>query len=173
MANFNLAVEYVLENEGGLVDDKDDSGKITNFGITLATLSAFRRAPASPDDIRHLTKEQAINIYYFMYYDRLKLSLIERNNIVTALLDVAVNMGVSEAITIMKKTLISLFYDVDDEGIDKKTLASLNEVSQEQFVDRFEIYVMNHYNDIVLKNPKDAKFLRGWSRRAMRLLTLK
>jgi lysozyme family protein len=173
MANFNLSVQYVLENEGGYVDIPEDRGGPTNFGITIPTLSAFRRESVGPDDIKNLKREEAINIFYHNYYAPLKLSYIEQNNIVTAILDVAVNCGLSNARIFVEKTLISLLYETGSEWMDETYKKSLNEVSQEQFIDRFEIFLMAHYNNLVLIHPSDAKFLKGWSRRAMRLLTLK
>lgn len=37
MADSSKLVPFILSKEGGYVNDKDDSGGATNFGITLAT----------------------------------------------------------------------------------------------------------------------------------------
>ena len=51
MTDFDLAINYVLENEGGVVDDPNDPGGLTNFGISQKQY---------PDlDIRDLTRDQA------------------------------------------------------------------------------------------------------------------
>jgi len=173
MANFNESLVYILQNEGGYVDIPEDKGGPTNFGVTISTLSAFRKECVTADDIKNLTKEEASNIIYHNYYAPLKLSRIENNNIVTCILDAAVLCGMGGAKSIAEKTLISLMYDTGAEWMDETYVKSFDEVSQEKFIDRFEVFLMNFFNDIVLKNPSQAKFLKGWSNRALRLLTLK
>ena len=85
-----------------------------------------------------------------------------------------VNMGNHTAAILTNKALVRLLYDTGpDDKMDDTTIESLNRVNQSEFIDAFEVIVMRHYNDIVTKNPKDAKFLYGWSRRAGRLLTLR
>ena len=51
MAEFAQAIEYVLENEGGLVDNTNDHGGITNFGITIPMLTSFRKKQVTPSEI--------------------------------------------------------------------------------------------------------------------------
>ena len=43
MANrtFDEIIEVVLKHEGGYVDDPDDKGGATNFGVTQASYSQF------------------------------------------------------------------------------------------------------------------------------------
>lgn len=65
---FDQAIEGLLSREGGLVDDPDDSGGVTKYGISLAFL---RRTEidltgdgiVNEDDIRALTLPQAKKIY--------------------------------------------------------------------------------------------------------------
>ena len=174
MANFLLSVTYVLENEGGYVFDKADAGGCTNMGITLATLTTFRKVGCTIDDIKNITKEEATEIYYQLFYRPLRLMFVRSNNIATAIMDVAVNSGNRNSVIFAQRTLIKLLFDTGVAGkMDDTTIESLNKVDQAQFIDAFEVFVMRHYHDIVLRYPIDAKFLHGWSNRAGRLLTLK
>ncbi len=53
---FEKAFEYVIQNEGGYVFDKNDPGGETKFGITKKSYHAL--------NIRDLTLEDAKKIYY-------------------------------------------------------------------------------------------------------------
>jgi lysozyme family protein len=54
MSNFDLAVEFVLRHEGGLVHNPHDPGGTTNFGISQR---------AYPEvDIGNLTRDEAKEI---------------------------------------------------------------------------------------------------------------
>ena len=58
--SFESIVQVVLKHEGGYVNDPDDSGGETNFGISKR---------AFPDlDIKNLTKEDAVKIYHDKYW---------------------------------------------------------------------------------------------------------
>jgi len=57
----------VIEREGGFVNHPSDRGGATKFGITLATLSAWRGRSVSIDDVRLLSRDEAFAIYYRRY----------------------------------------------------------------------------------------------------------
>lgn len=60
MNDFDKAVEFTLEWEGGYTNDLDDPGGETNWGISKK---------AHPDlDIFNLTREQAVEIYREEYW---------------------------------------------------------------------------------------------------------
>ena len=59
--NFEEIIEQVLEHEGGYVNDPDDPGGETKFGIAKKF---------NPDvDIKNLTKEGAKEIYRQKYWN--------------------------------------------------------------------------------------------------------
>jgi len=58
--------DYILKVEGGFADNPKDPGGRTKFGITAATLASARarlKDAGLPEDVRDLTKEQALAIY--------------------------------------------------------------------------------------------------------------
>jgi lysozyme family protein len=64
MAAFTPQIQsYILASEGGYVDHKDDPGGATNMGITFNTLKAWRGKPVTKQDVRNLTKKEALDIY--------------------------------------------------------------------------------------------------------------
>jgi lysozyme family protein len=58
--NFSYCVAIVLEDEGGYVDDPNDPGGATNFGISQTAYPSL--------DIANLTEDQASQIYYDDYW---------------------------------------------------------------------------------------------------------
>ena len=61
-SKFEMAINFVLPQEGGYVNDPDDAGGETNFGISK------RKYPSV--DIKNLTDLDAVAIYRRDYWDR-------------------------------------------------------------------------------------------------------
>ena len=68
---FEHAIAIVLGNEGGLTNDKEDSGGITNFGIINDDIEDAISKGIIPKNttVKGLTIKQAIAIYKELYYD--------------------------------------------------------------------------------------------------------
>src|ERR1039458_5408099 len=81
MADFNLAISIVLTNEGGLVDDPNDPGGLTNYGISKASYPNL--------DIKNLTVAQATAIYLRDFW---LFGGIVNQAVATKLFDAYVNM---------------------------------------------------------------------------------
>jgi lysozyme family protein len=150
MADFNLAIPTVLRNEGGYVDDPNDAGGETNFGISKRTYPNV--------DIKNLTVEEASAIYKRDFW---KFDGIDDQAVATKLFDSYVNMG---------RTAISLAQGVVNATRDgvygPSTEANINSTSPDGFLSMFRTVLTSHYHNIVLANPQDLKFLDGWLRRA-------
>ena len=52
----------IVRREGGFVNDPDDPGGGTNFGVTIDTLRA-RRGTATAADVKALTEAEAIALF--------------------------------------------------------------------------------------------------------------
>ncbi len=55
--------------EGGFVDHPADPGGATNMGITLATLSRWRKRPVTKQEVRELTRDEARRIFHAWYFN--------------------------------------------------------------------------------------------------------
>lgn len=95
MNDFNKAVEFVLKHEGGYVNDPNDAGGETKFGIS-------KRAYPNVD-IKNLTREQAIEIYRRDYWNQLPEGLPAVIHCV--LFDCAVNAGIGRALRILQSAI--------------------------------------------------------------------
>ena len=88
MADFNTAVALVLKHEGGLVDNPQDPGGLTNFGISKRAYPSL--------DIANLTVEDAKAIYQRDYWAPFMEQEVDQR-VANAALDTAVNQGQSVA----------------------------------------------------------------------------
>jgi lysozyme family protein len=87
--NFERAMDFVLKWEGGYVNDPNDPGGETNFGISKR---------ANPDvDIKNLTRDQAITIYRKRYWDAMGCGKIA-NPLDIVVMDTGVNLGTGKAL---------------------------------------------------------------------------
>ena len=168
MADFEKAFAYVLKNEGGFVNDPKDAGGATNMGITQKTLSRWRGKSASADDVRNLPLTEAKAIYEKYYWGAMNCQAIADNAIATALFDVGVNMGGPTAIGLLQKA----FGIPITRHLDENTLVEIEVLTPTALFSRFIPVVQNRYVDLVLKNPPQIKFLKGWLKRSQRLMEL-
>lgn len=101
LTGFQKAVAYILrpDVEGGLVEDPQDPGGITNHGISLRS-----HPDMTADQIRALTPDGAVEIYQREYWVHVHGDELP-DPIAFALLDVSVNSGVSEGIKLLQHAL--------------------------------------------------------------------
>ena len=88
--NFQIALKFVFKHEGGYVNDPDDPGGETKYGIS-------KRAYPN-EDIKNLTRERAEFLYKRDYWDipGLDLDNFPQDKAIV-LFNVAVNMGKERA----------------------------------------------------------------------------
>lgn len=153
MADFGIAVDLTLQHEGGYVNNSNDPGGETKYGISKR---------AFPDvDIANLTLDQAKEIYRRNYWNPLYRQ-IESQSVANKLFDMGVNMGRSVAVHILQDVL-----GVEADGIfGNGTLKALNASSAGDVLARYRAALDSHYRRIVAENPDTAKFLNGWLNRA-------
>lgn len=153
--NFEQAIEIILREEGGYVNDPVDRGGETNFGIS-------KRAYPNVD-IKNLTKERAAELYRLDYWERIKADQLPEW-LRLPVFDFAVNGGVARAIKMLQKVA-----GVKQDGIiGPKTLQAVQTVSTRAFTEERLAY----YQRIIRQRPAQGKFLRGWTIRTNRIAQL-
>ncbi len=165
-------IDRLIAREGGFTDRHDDRGGPTNYGITLPVLRAWRRrvGGAVPDGqaesraaIRSLTKGEARAIYTVMFLERHRLGEIDAKHLREHVLDAVVLHGPRRAIRWLQRTL-----GVKADGIvGPMTLAAVNTSDTAPTNLAFFKKRLTHIADIVARDPRQAVFLRGWTRRAL------
>jgi len=176
MAEFEKTLDWLHEIEGGLADDPDDPGGVTAFGWSLRALQARGididgDGDVDRDDVLALYdegRETSDELFRREIWDAQRYGEIEDQTIANKIFDEAVNMGEGAANAVAQRVLVSLgFRDVAADGVvGQHTLAALNAVDPEQFLPAFRAAIAAYYRDIVRRNPRLEKYLRGWLRRA-------
>ena len=155
LITFEEIIEKVLEHEGGYVDDPNDRGGETNFGI------AKRFYPSV--DIKNLTKEQAKKIYHQDYWKPAKCDEVPLH-LRHIYFDMCVNFGRRGAVKVLQRAANSTIKDKleVDGGIGSKTLSAIQKLS----IDRVRAYRVLRFANLVIKKPEQERFWVGWYRRA-------
>tara|TARA_Y100001938_G_C8058110_1_gene415647 strand:- start:469 stop:942 length:474 start_codon:yes stop_codon:yes gene_type:complete len=156
MEEFNRAVKKVLHHEGGYVNDPSDPGGETKYGISKR---------AYPDlDIKGLTEQDAIDIYYKDYWIRGKCEILPKS-IREVYFDMVVNMGKKRAVLVLQEAInhkIKNNISVDGQLGPKTASASKN---LEEY--RLKSFRVKYYADLVNRKPTLLKYWFGWFKRAL------
>lgn len=156
--HFIECVEIILRYEGGFVNDPDDPGGATNFGITLATLRSWRNDTSlQPKDVRAMPVSEAKAIYQAKYWNAVSGDLLPRG-LDLAVFDFGVNSGVSRA----SKMLQNIVGVPEDGVIGPITLEAVKRKNDP--LDLVEELCEGRL-DFVKGLKNWPKFGRGWSRR--------
>lgn len=131
--DFLEAVNDLIDNwEGGYSNDPHDPGGETKYGIS-------KRAYPNTD-VKHLTRDGAITLYYYDYWKKSDLESIADPAMRAKVFNMGVLMGMQTALTLM---------------------AGCNAVGE------FKQVCVKHFETIVIKHPVCARYLKGWTRRAL------
>ncbi|MEX0311390.1 MAG: holin-associated N-acetylmuramidase [Tateyamaria sp.] len=175
----NIATE-IVGREGGYVNDPDDPGGATNFGVTIHTM---RRLGLDLDgdgdvdavDVRRLSREQAIDIFVTHYFERPRIA--ELPNVLHAtVFDMYVNAG-ANAIKILQRLLTEMGHPcVVDGALGPQSIAAAraaHRAAPDHLVDAYGIARRNYYFRIADRRPASRKYARsraggkgGWIKRA-------
>lgn len=155
MASFDVAMEVVLQWEGGLSNDPDDRGGLTNYGISSRVHPGV--------DVENLTLERAKEIYWRLYWLPIQGEQFVSHNLATAIMVAAVNVGVARATRMIQEVTPNLTVDAQ---FGPNTIAAVNAVG-DPLIAPFTLRVIRHYTNQAYGNPSQEKFLVGWCRRAL------
>jgi lysozyme family protein len=170
--NFELAVKYVLSNEGGYEDQAQDTP--TNFGITLSDLAMWRKGkPITALDVKNMKVDEAEAIYKSMYWDHTGIDLVQNPAIAIALFDQGVLAGIKISIQKAQAALYTLGIKLTIDGVlGPQTLDQLNKVNTELFIKAFTSQLISRYDSIVSTDHTKQVYYKGWINRVNRLSTL-
>ena len=103
--NFEKMLKFVLQEEGGYVNDPYDSGGETNKGITHTTYDSYRKSKGLPKrSVKNITDDEVRDIYYNNYYKASGADKLDNPQLSLYVFDTAVNMGVSRAKEFLNKS---------------------------------------------------------------------
>ncbi len=170
MNRVECIINEVIERfEGGYSNHPADRGGPTNMGITLATLSEYLGRPASVDEVRSLSRAQAVAIYRSRYWNAAKIDLLPLA-LQPVVFDTAVNMGPATAIRLLQRTLGDLGRRVPVDGVNGKVTSgvaerAVAELGAARVVNAFCDHRKRRYLDIIADDPTQDVFEGTWLRR--------
>jgi lysozyme family protein len=167
-------IDAVIAREGGYVNNPDDRGGATNFGIT----QAVARAHGYAGDMRTLPRTEAESIYMRLYWLKPKFDQIAATapELATKLFDIAVNMGPATAIGFLRRALNALnrnghdFSDLSPAPlVDDSLLAALGAFLAKRGTQGVTVLTKavnalqgERYIALAEHRPADESFVYGW-----------
>ena len=174
----NKIINNIIRIEGGYVDDPDDSGGETKFGITEKQARIF----GYTGNMSCLPREIAFDIYVEKYWNSVQgdsLSMLSER-ITEEVIDTAVNMGVPRAGKFLQRCLNALndrarlYPDIKvDSMIGPATIATVGKYLTIR--DDFTIVKMlnclqgSFYVVLAERREKDERFIYGWFKNRVKL----
>lgn len=167
---FNYAVNVVLQHEGGETNNPDDSGGLTNFGITQQFIidNEITEPELARSYIAILTKQKAIALYKHYVWDKYHYGLIAPLEIATKVFDMTVNMGSKESHMLLQRAINTMSHDqlLVDGIFGIKTITATNRLPSTYLHEELRQQQKQFYENLVKNNPEYDEFLDGWLKRA-------
>lgn len=161
MAKAELLKPFILSWEGGFVDDPLDRGGATNKGITIGTFRNFYGKDATVEQLKNITDEQWLHIFKSGYWDKWKADDIENQSIANIVVDWAWGSGAATSIKQVQKILgVAVDGIVGDD-----TLTAINIAGQRSLFVKIHNRRIEFVENIVKRDPSQARFLKGWKNR--------
>lgn len=170
----------IVLREGGFVNDPDDLGGATNFGVTIHTMRRLGLdldgdGDVNIEDVKALQRDQAVDLFIEHYFVAPGLAALPEL-LQASVFDMYVNAG-SSAVKILQRLLRDMGYVLSVDGIvGPQTLAGAHDAAlraPQSFVDAYGIARRNYYFRIADRRIESRKFARtragckgGWIRRA-------
>ena len=180
----DIATE-IVKREGGYVNDPDDPGGATKFGVTIHTMRRLgldlnQDGRVDTADVRNLTRDQAVDIFIKHYFERPLIAELPPA-LQPTVFDMYVNAG-ANAVKILQRLLVDMNYDVTVDGaLGPQSLGAVHRAMQkapQHFVDAYGIARRNYYFRLADRRVASRKYARarsggkgGWIKRAEEFIT--
>ena len=180
MRSINDIADEIIAREGGYVDDPDDPGGATKFGVTIHTM---RRLGLDLDgdgsvgaaDVRRLSRAQARDIFVKHYFEAPRIGRLPEP-LRPSVFDMYVNAG-AHAVRILQRLLNDMGHDLQTDGVIGPRTAEAAHQAQRlapgHLVDAYGIARRNYYYALADRRPASRKYARrrdggkgGWITRA-------
>ena len=180
MQSVRSIADEIIRREGGFVNDPDDPGGPTQFGVTLHTLRALgldlnHDGKINTADVALLTQAQAAEIFIEHFFVWPRIAMLPEA-LWPSVFDMYVNAG-SNAVRILQRLLGEMGFDLRVDGIiGPLTARAAHEAltqAPDHLVDAYGIARREYYYRLADRRPASRKFARrrdggkgGWITRA-------
>jgi lysozyme family protein len=185
MPSVDAIAKAIVDREGGFVNDPDDPGGATKFGVTIGTMRRLGidltgDGQVSVADVRRLTREKAVEIYVEHYFRRPRIDQLPEP-VQPSVFDMYVNAG-GNAVKILQRLLIEMGHDLEADGaVGPQTIRAAVEAAEAApglLADAYGIARRNYYYALGDERPASRKYARrkdggkgGWITRAEEFIT--
>lgn len=174
MSAFEPAIAVVLRHEGGWVDDPDDPGGETNFGISRRIIDREKLTPEelglpslNPGAMKLLKVETAVALYRQLFWEPYGYERLKNQEVATKLFDAGINMGPARAhVLAQQAAIVCGQWLIVDGVLGPKTVDCINACNSLSFLQAMADEMATYYRTISTRRPKLAKFLSNWLKRA-------
>jgi len=180
MQSVRHIAEEIVAREGGFVNDPDDPGGATNFGVTIHTMRALGLdldgdGEIGVADVRRMTRAQAVDIFVRHYFRRPRIDTLP-GVLQASVFDMQVNAG-ANAVRILQRLLRGMGQAVAVDGVIGPNTAGAADAAAraapDHIADAYGIARRGYYFRLADARPGLRKFARsraggkgGWIRRA-------
>lgn len=161
-------INGIIDREGGFVHHQSDRGGPTNMGITMGTLATYRDKPVTIEDVKNLTKGEAVQIYWRDYVRKPGFDLIHSDMLAEHLVDIGVLHGPKRAVVWLQQAI-----GVDADGvIGPVTLKEVNEgtLLDSEVSRLLAVFRIRFMGRLISNDHSQAPFAAGWLNRATEFL---
>ncbi|WP_372885092.1 holin-associated N-acetylmuramidase [Shimia sp.] len=174
-----------MAHEGGYVNDPDDPGGATKYGVTVHTMRRLGmdldgNGTVDARDVKQLSRAQAERIFITHYFERPGIAKLPKS-VQASVFDMYVNSG-SNAVRILQRLLTAMGFPLTDDGvIGPKTIAACEQAARaapDHLADAYGIARRNYYFWLADRRPASRKYARtraggkgGWIKRAEEFLS--
>jgi lysozyme family protein len=170
----------IVAREGGYVNDPDDPGGATKYGVTIGTLRRLGidltgDGKVTEADVRQLTRAKAVDIFVDHYFRRPHIDELPEE-LQASVFDMTVNAG-TNAVRVLQRLLAEMGHILADDGIiGPQTVAAARaaaDAAPDLIADAYGIARRNYYYALADARPASRKYARrrdggkgGWILRA-------
>ncbi|HCQ64404.1 MAG TPA: peptidoglycan-binding protein [Rhodobacteraceae bacterium] len=187
MLSVEQIADEIVAREGGYVNDPDDPGGATNFGVTIHTMRRLGLdldgdGQVTAEDVRRLSRAQARSIFVKHYFDGPGIATLPEA-LQPSVFDMHVNSG-ANAVRLLQRLLNRMGHALSVDGVIGPLTAAAAEAAARAapgyITDAYGIERRNYYYRIADGRPASRKYARrrdggkgGWIRRAEEFISPK
>lgn len=180
MQSISSIADSIIDREGGYINDPDDPGGATKYGVTIHTMRRLGLDLTGDNridsrDLQRLSRDEAKRIFIERYFDDARISLLPKI-LQASVFDMNVNAG-RHSVLILQRLLVRMGYSVAVDGyIGPKTGAAAKAAAAaaaDHIADAYGIERRNYYYALADRRPASRKYVRrrdgrkgGWILRA-------
>jgi len=187
MKSIETIADEIVAREGGYVNDPDDPGGATKYGVTIGTmkrlgldLTGDKRVTTA--DVKRLTRDKAKQVFIQDYYHRPRIGELP-DVLQASVFDMYVNAG-GNAVKILQRLLVDMGQSVVVDGaIGPQTIEAAriaHTLAPRHLADAYGIARRNYYYGLADRRVSSRKFARrrdggkgGWITRSEEFISAK